>query len=193
VVKQRITTLCLAALFVIFMVACESDANRNATVTATNANYANPSNANQSAGRTDQKAVVEEIRAVLAQHDKALNDKDVDAVMRTYSSNPNTVMMGTGAEEKWVGPQEIRTAYTEIMKDYDPGTLQTNCDWKTGGVDADGNMAWLAAICDAKDSLKGKTRDYKLNVSGGMEKQDGNWRFVVLHMSNAFAPPPVTK
>ena len=190
--KQRITTVCLAGLFATLIVACQPEANRNTGATATNANYANPSNANQSAARTDQKAVVEEIRAVLVQHDKALSDKDLEGVMRTYSSNPNTVMLGTGAEEKWVGPQEIRAAYTEIFKDYDPGTFQANCDWKTGGVDHDGNMAWLATICDAKDSQQGKTRNYKLNITGGLEKQDGNWHFVVLHMSNAFQPP-VTK
>jgi hypothetical protein len=101
-------------------------------------------------------------------------------------------VLGTGAEERWVGPQEIRAAYTEIFKDYDPGTLQTNCDWKTGGSDDAGTMAWLAAICSAKDSLQGKTREYKLNVTGTVQKQEGKWHFVSLHMSNAFQPP-VTK
>jgi ketosteroid isomerase-like protein len=134
----------------------------------------------------------EQLRELLAKHDKALNDKNIDALMATFSSDPNTVAMGTGSEEKWQGPQEIRAAYTEMFKDYDPGTLETKCDWKTGGGDDAGMMAWLAAICDAKDSMAGKTREYRLNVTAAVEKQDGNWKFVSLHMSNAFQPP-VTK
>jgi ketosteroid isomerase-like protein len=146
----------------------------------------------KSADKTDQKAVVDEIKEVLAQHDKALSEKNLDSLMQTFSSDPNTAVLGTGAEEKWVGQQEIRSAYTEIFKDYDPNTLQSTCDWKTGGSDDDGMMAWLAAICSCKDSLQGKTREYKLNVSAALKKQDGKWRFAMLHMSNAFQPP-VTK
>ena len=114
--------------------------------------------------------------------------------MATFSTNPTTVVLGTSVEERWMGQQEIRGAYTEILKDYDPGTLVTNCaTWKTGGSDDDGTMAWLAATCDCKDSLKGKVREYKMNVSATVEKQDGKWRFVSLHMSNAPPPPPPTK
>ena len=91
-------------------------------------------------------------------------------------------------------PQEIRGAYTEIVKDYDAGTLETNCaTWKTGGSDNEGTMAWIAATCDCKDSLKGKARTYALNVSATVEKQDGAWKFVSLHMSNSPTPPPPAK
>jgi ketosteroid isomerase-like protein len=140
----------------------------------------------------DKSASVDDLKAVLAAHDKALSDKSLDAVMGTFSTDPKTVVLGTGAEEKWVGPDAIKGAYTEMFKDYDPGTLTTNCDWKEGGTDADGNLAWMAAICSCKDSLAGKSREYKLNVSAAMTKQDGKWRFIMLHMSNAFQPP-VTK
>jgi hypothetical protein len=32
--------------------------------------------------------------------------------------------------------------------------------------------------------MKGKIRQYELNVTAAMLKQDGKWRFVMLHMSN---------
>ena len=186
--KQRLTILSLVLLTATSMLACGADnTNKTAASVPTNSAASNPANA-----RNDKKASVDEIRAVLSAHDKALSDKNLDAVMATFSSDPNTVVLGTGAEERWVGQQEIRAAYTEIFKDYDPGTLQSNCDWKTGGSDDEGTMAWLAAICSAKDSLQGKTREYKLNVTGTVQKQEGKWHFVSLHMSNAFQPP-VTK
>ena len=181
--KQR---LCFVLLLVATAAACQgSGTNQSATGEATTANSGARSEA-----RTAAKPNVEEIRQVLQAHDKALNEKNLDGVMNTFSTDANTVMLGTGTEERWMGPQEIRAAYTEIFKDYDPGTLQTDCSsWKSGGADEDGNMAWLAATCNAKDSLQGKTREYKLNVSATVAKQNGQWRFVVLHMSNAYEGP----
>jgi len=187
-VKQRVTMLYLVLFMATSMLACGGDdTNKTATPGPTNSVASKPANAN-----SDKKVAVDDIRAVLTAHDKALNDKNLDAVMATFSSDPNTVVLGTGAEERWVGQQEIRGAYTEMFKDYDPGTLQSNCDWKTGGSDDAGTMAWLAAICSAKDSLQGKTREYKLNVTATVQKEEGKWHFVSLHMSNAFQPP-VTK
>ncbi|HKV35909.1 MAG TPA: nuclear transport factor 2 family protein [Pyrinomonadaceae bacterium] len=179
--------LCFVLLLAASVAGCGgSPTNQHASGETASANSANRSG-------TAAKPTVEEIRQVLAAHDKALNEKNLDAVMNTYSTDGNTVMMGTGAQEHWMGPQEIRAAYTEIFKDYDPGTLQTDCaGWKTGGADDAGTMAWLAATCNARDSLQGKTREYKLNVTGTIAKQNGQWRFVVLHMSNAYEGP-VTK
>ncbi len=126
--------------------------------------------------------VVEEIRAVLQQHDKALGEKNLDALMDTFVNSPDTVVLGTGTEEKWVGPETIKNAYTEIFKDYDVGSVNISCDWKTGHHL--GDVAWMAATCHAKDALKGNPREYHLNVSATMVKDDGKWRFSILHMSN---------
>lgn len=185
--KERVIILCLTALLAVVAGACQAGGTNREAEQAASANAAT-----RPETKTAAKPTVDEIREVLAVHDKALSDKNLDALLGTFSTDPKTVVLGTGTEERWIGPQEIRAAYTEMFKDYDPGTLQTNCDWKTGGADDAGTMAWLAASCNAKDSLQGKPREYKLNVSGTVAKQDGKWRFVVLHMSNAFQPP-VTK
>jgi uncharacterized protein (TIGR02246 family) len=126
--------------------------------------------------------VMEEIRATLAQHDKALGEKNLDALMDTYINDPDTVALGTSNGERWVGTENIKSAYTEIFKDYDPNTLDVKCDWKNGQYL--GDMAWMAATCQAKDSLKGKARNYELNVTAAMLKQNGKWRFAMLHMSS---------
>ena len=179
--NHRVIVLILTISVIAIVGGCEAGGNREAGATTANSN---------AAARTEvKKPTVDEIREVLAAHDKALNDKNLDAIMATFSSDPTTVVLGTGTEERWMGPQEIRAAYTEIIKDYDPGTFDAKCDWKTGGSNDSADMAWLAASCDCKDSLKGKARAYKLNVSGTLSKQDNKWRFVSLHMSNAFEPP----
>jgi len=171
---------CGVALLAMALCACQSSTPASAPVT-------NAAPAPTPAAAADPK-VVEEIKAVLDKHDKALGEKNLDALMETFAPTPNTVVLGTGPGERWVGTQEVRAAYTEMFKDYDPGSMTVGCEWKTGN--SDGSIAWLAATCVAKDSLKGKAREYPLNVSAAMAKQDGRWRFTMLHMSNPTAPPP---
>ena len=173
---------CAVASFVMTLCACQSSPTASQSAPG-----AAPSPAPSAASAPDPRAV-EEIRAVLEKHDQSLGEKNLEGVLATFAPAPNTVVLGTGPGERWVGAQEIRAAYTEMFKDYDPGTLKVNCDWKTGN--SDGATAWLAATCLAKDSLKGQAREYPLNVSAAMVKLDGKWRFTMLHMSNPTSPPP---
>jgi ketosteroid isomerase-like protein len=191
VMTQRVVILCLVASLAILM-ACQAGGTNSAADATSNANTNTNAAKPATAAPADATAVADEIRTLLQQHDKALSEKNIDNLLATFSSDPNTVVLGTGSEEKWVGPAEIKTAYTEMFKDYDPGTMQCTCDWRTGGADEGKTMAWMAAVCPCKDSMGGKTREYKLNVTATVEKQNGQWKFVSLHMSNAFMPP-VTK
>jgi ketosteroid isomerase-like protein len=173
------------ALLALTLSACQQQASRPSTANTS------ASTTSASVGKDDPK-IVEAVKAVLQKHDKALNDKNLNTLLTTFSTDPKTVMLGTGEGERYVGQQAIKDAYTEILKDYDPGTLVTNCDWKSGGVDPAGTTAWVAATCKAEDSLKGVKRSYVLNVSGALEKEGNDWHFVMLHMSNATnATPPV--
>jgi uncharacterized protein (TIGR02246 family) len=155
----------------------KTDPRRNANSTPTTSSSAPPSSA-------DPK-VVEELKELLAKYNKALSDKNLNGVMGTFSTDANTVTLGTGHGERWAGQEAIKQAYTEIFEEYDGGTLETNCDWKTSGADQSGTMAWLAAACLAKGSMKGVKREYVLNISATVVKQDIGWRFVMLHMSSA--------
>lgn len=171
----------VTALSVLLASACENAKTDTSAVAAKNTASIAPSS------KPDPK-IVDEIKDLLALHDKALNDKSVDDVLRTFATDANTVVLGTGAGERFVGQDAIRGAYTEIFKDYDAGTLKVTCDWKTGGADAGGTTAWLAATCPATDSLKGVKREYALNVSAAAVKGADGWRFAMLHMSNSADP-----
>jgi ketosteroid isomerase-like protein len=138
--------------------------------------------------------IVDQIKETLAAHDKALNDQNVDGVLATFSADPKVVLLGTGAGERFVGTEAIKNAYTEIVKDYDKGSFVPNCEWKEGGADEAGTMAWLAATCNASDMKGSVKREYVLNVSAAVVKESAGWRFIMLHMSNATgAPPPPEK
>ena len=173
----------------LFLSACQAPSTEVKNSATTNA-AANTTSAN----KVDPK-VVDEVKEMLATHDKALNDQNLDAVMATFSTDPKVVVLGTGQGERFVGTEAIRNAYTEIFRDYDKGTLVTNCDWKSGDTDANGKMAWLAATCQASDSMKGTKEGIRLNVTATVVKQDAGWKFISLHMSNdtVGGPPPDAK
>jgi uncharacterized protein (TIGR02246 family) len=125
---------------------------------------------------------VASLMALLSQHDDALNNKNLDTLMNLYADGDNTVMMGTGPGERWEGKTAIRSAYEQITKDYDKGSLTHSCYWKDGGVN--GNMAWLAAMCKMADTSGKRKREYELNVSSVFEKINGQWLVRAMHYSN---------
>ena len=129
----------------------------------------------------DKSAAAGELLNLLNQHDDALSQKNLDALMMLYAEG-NTVMMGTGPGERFEGKDAIREAYEQITKDFDAGSLSHSCYWKTGGIK--GEMAWLAAMCKMSDTAKKKKREYELNVSAVFEKQNGKWLIRSMHYSN---------
>ena len=60
-----------------------------------------------------------DVAEMLKKHDEALNQHNLEGVLALYAPSPKTVMLGTGPGEKYQGKAEIKTAYTEIFKDFD--------------------------------------------------------------------------
>ena len=136
--------------------------------------------------------VREEVKAVLNQHDEAMNKQDLKALLALYADDPTIAMMGTGPGEFWKGKAEVEAAYKEFLKDFKAGSLKHQCADTSGGHH--GEVAWLVASCNMQDiTLDGKTREYVLNVSAVLKQEKGGWKFQTLHFSNLTsgdAPPP---
>jgi uncharacterized protein (TIGR02246 family) len=135
--------------------------------------------------------VREEVKAVLNQHDEAMDKQDLKALLSLYADDPTIAMMGTGPGEFWKGKAEVETAYKEFLKDFKAGSLKHQCSDTSGGHQ--GDVAWLVASCDMQDiTPEGKTREYVLNVSAVLKKEKEGWKFQTLHFSNLTsgdAPP----
>ena len=136
--------------------------------------------------------VKEEVKAVLNQHDEAMDKQDVKALLALYADDPTIAMMGTGPGEFWKGKAEVEAAYKEFLKDFKAGSLKHQCADTSGGHH--GEVAWLVASCNMQDiTPDGKTREYVLNVSAVLKKEKEGWKFQTLHFSNLTggdAPPP---
>ena len=132
--------------------------------------------------KDDTVLIDPELHALLTKYHAALQNQDLDAVVKTYAPGPDTVLLGTGPGERWLGQLAIQDAYQHFFADYDPGTMQINCGSQASGVAE--NLAWLLVACDYSDSQKAQKRQYGVNVSAVAEKQDGVWRFRAFHFSN---------
>jgi uncharacterized protein (TIGR02246 family) len=135
--------------------------------------------------------VREEIKAVLNQHDEAMDKQDLKALLALYADDPTIAMMGTGPGEFWKGKAEVETAYKEFLKDFKAGSLKHQCSDTSGGHH--GEVAWLVASCNMQDiTLDGQKREYGLNVSAVLKQEKGSWKFQTLHFSNLTPgdPPP---
>lgn len=134
----------------------------------------------------------EEVKAVLNQHDEAMNKHDLKALMMLYADSPGIVLMGTGPGEFWKGKAAVEEAYKQFFQDFKPGTFKHECPETSAGHD--GNVAWMIASCNMQDvTPDGETREYGLNVSSVLKKEKDGWKFQTLHFSNLTGgdmPPP---
>ena len=121
-----------------------------------------------------------EVQAAIAAYARAISEKDMDACLAAYAPGPNSLMLGTGPGERWVGPEEIRTAHEEFFKDFDTETSKPT--WRM--VQVSGDVAWIAGMSEVVDYDKNVKNEFFLNVSGVLQKIDGKWRIVQFHFSN---------
>ena len=122
-----------------------------------------------------------DVRALLAQHDKAFNAQDLKGVMDTYASAPNIVLMGTGPGEAYVGEEAIGSAYNQFFTRFKANVLHFKYDWISVG--AKDNVAWFAATVTVQATIDNKKRERAFNISGTLEKTEGKWRFLSMHFS----------
>jgi uncharacterized protein (TIGR02246 family) len=123
-----------------------------------------------------------DIQEMLRKHDEAVNQHDLDGVLATYGKSDDIVLMGTGPGEVWVGKEAIADTYKHIFENFDKGAFKHECPWKTGGLQ--GDTAWLMASCQMKEIKQDETREYVLNVSAVLKKNNDAWQFQNMHFSN---------
>lgn len=121
------------------------------------------------------------VKAVVEQHNKALNAQDLKGVMTTYSSESNSVLMGTGPGETYLGDEAIGGAYDQIFTRFEANTLSFKYDWITAV--SKGNFAWFAVTVSIEGTVKNEKKERVFNMSGTLQKEKGKWKIVAMHFS----------
>jgi ketosteroid isomerase-like protein len=121
------------------------------------------------------------VKTVMEQHNQALKAHDLKGVMTLYASDPNTVLMGTGPGEAYVGDEAIGGAYDQLFTRFEADTLSFKYDWITAG--SKGNLAWFAVTTTLEGTMNKEKWERAFNMSGTLLKEKGNWRILTMHFS----------
>lgn len=133
---------------------------------------------------TPDQAVRDQIASVLHAYVAAFEAKDIEGVMKVFADGENTIMMGTGKDEIWVGKENIRTAHNGFFENIKKETSEK----KLLASQVNGNIAWLDGYTISKQATATGEQTFQLNLSIVMEKQGADWRVLSLHFSRLSVP-----
>jgi uncharacterized protein (TIGR02246 family) len=132
-------------------------------------------------GKVGNIGIMAEVQAVMEQHNKAFNAQDLKGVMTMYSSDPHSVLMGTGPGEAYVGDAAIGGAYAQFFTRFEANSLSFKYDWIAAG--SKGDMAWFAVTTTIEGTVNKEKKERAFNMSGTLQKEKGKWRIVSMHFS----------
>lgn len=128
--------------------------------------------------KADQKTQVEVTQAFKAMFE-AYKKKDFQTILTCWSPDLDLVAIGVCDDKKAVGPEQLAENLTYEWAKYDVSSIGV----KNFLVSAAGLIAWVCADI----YLQGKRfeGDFELHtrLTGVMEKRNGRWLWVQMHMS----------
>ncbi len=135
------------------------------------------------AGQTDAKAEAG-IKKLMDSYRAAVGKQDLAGVMKSYADGPDTVVMGSGPGELYVGKESIENAYRAFFSNYK--TEKSKITWMKSGVN--GNAAWVLGTSLITQTQQKGTNEFEMNWSVVMVKKGGEWKIVALHFSHLTGP-----
>ena len=139
------------------------------------------------ARQTDPKAEAE-IKKLIESYQAAVEKQDLAAIMKCFADGPDTVVMGTGPGELYVGKESIEKAHRAFFSNY--VTEKDKTTWMKSGLN--GNAAWLVGTSLITQTQKKGMNEFEMNWSAVLEKQGDEWKIVAFHFSHLTGPDKQT-
>jgi ketosteroid isomerase-like protein len=120
------------------------------------------------------------VMEVFNQFNKAYAQRDIDTIMALVAPDPDLVLLGTGADERRVGPAELKF---QAERDWSQSeALAFELGWNS--ISAAGSVAWLAAEATGRGKVGGQEISFPVRLSAVLEQREGKWLFVQMHLSS---------
>lgn len=126
----------------------------------------------------------EGVRSTLRSYLTAFQAKDIEGVMAVFADAPNTVMLGTGPDEIWLGKEDIRTAHQAFFTDF----VKESSERTLVSLGANGDMAWLTGYLVETYQDEKNTNTFQVNLSMVLERVEGSWYVTAMHFSKLTGP-----
>jgi uncharacterized protein (TIGR02246 family) len=111
---------------------------------------------------------------------------DADAVARFFTADPDLVMVGTGADEIRIGPEQVREQIGRDLSQADRIELHLG-DLNISGR---GDVAWVFAQPEVTATVGGDQLRMPLRMTLVLVQDNGEWRIHSGHLSAALAEQP---
>lgn len=121
----------------------------------------------------------EAIEAVLVRFSNTYAARDEAGFLACFAPDADVVAFGTGADEKRLGIEGVRD---QVRRDWAQSeSAGIGFTWRS--VSAAGSVAWVAADCLLSFRVGGQAGVLPGRASVVLERRDGAWRIVHLHVS----------
>lgn len=113
---------------------------------------------------------------------KAYKTKDMQLMMSLFSSDPDTILIGSGIDEKRTGPQEIMD---QFQRDWEQ-SLDNEFMPKNSQVffSDNSNIAWIYTDLLLKSRIMQSIQSFELRFTLVLEKKEG--RYFIRHSHISF-------
>lgn len=124
-----------------------------------------------------------EVQATLQKFAGAYTKRDLDGFLGCFAADADVVLFGTGADEKRIGLEQIRT---QVERDWAQSeSAEMSFPWIS--VSAAGPVAWVAGEGAFKFRIDGQEGTIPARVSFVFERREGTWLIVHSHLSAPLA------
>jgi ketosteroid isomerase-like protein len=103
----------------------------------------------------------------------------VETLLSAFAPDPDVVMFGTGADEKRVGPAEIRA---QAERDWSQ-TEAASMSYGWTSVSAAGDVAWVSSDLTFALRAGGQAMQMRARLTAVLERREGSWLIVQAHFS----------
>jgi ketosteroid isomerase-like protein len=125
------------------------------------------------------KKTENEVLTAIRRFTETYTRRDVDATLKLLAPDPDLLIIGTGADEKITGIEQVRV---QIQRDYkQSGNL--SIELGPVAVSSAGPVAWAFADSTWRVKLGGQDMLYYWRWTLVLEKRQGEWLIVQSHLS----------
>jgi uncharacterized protein (TIGR02246 family) len=124
-----------------------------------------------------------EIKALLARLTDSYEKRDLEGLIACFAPDPDTILYGTGGDEKRIGLDEIQI---QAQRDWDQ-TEAISMAFGWTSVSAAGPVAWAAI--DGSFNIRAGGQEFTMpaRITFVLEKRDDRWLVVQGHFSASAA------
>ena len=124
-----------------------------------------------------------EVEAAITSLTDAYKERRLNDVMACIAPDADVVLYGTGADEKRVGPDQVRA---QVERDWaQTESIEMSYSWKS--ISAAGPVAWAALDGAFKIRAGGQSMELPVRVTLVLEKRGNRWLIVHSHFSTPAA------